>query len=57
MNGIQARCCGPITSLLKKLSNMDTMDWHVLFYAYDSTAGNPYALSHSALKPIAGRGN
>jgi len=42
---------------VKQLSNSDTMDWYVLFYAYDITTNNQYARSHSALKPIAGWSN
>ena len=37
---------------VKQLSNADTMDWDVLFYAYDSTTNNQYARSHSALKAV-----
>jgi len=37
---------------VKQLSNADTMDWYVLFYAYDSTTNNQYARSQSALKAI-----
>ena len=39
---------------VKQLSNTDTMDWIVLFYANDSTTNNQYARSQSDTKPVEG---
>jgi hypothetical protein len=42
---------------VKQLSNADTMDWIVLFYAIEGTTNNQYARSQSDTKPVEGWDN